>query len=156
MKLKLIDEDGEGPDEDQWDGYPAERAALLERLEGIDDVVVLSGDIHISAVGRVTDGAGAVPELTTPSLTSQNLDEKLGVGQRADEILAAEREFLAANDQFDWCEMASHGYVVVDLDRERLRAEWQHVDGVLERSSTESVAAVYEVERGSGAIRPAA
>ena len=25
LKLKLIDEDGEGPDEDQWDGYPAER-----------------------------------------------------------------------------------------------------------------------------------
>ena len=25
-KLKLIDDDGEGPDEDQWDGYPAERA----------------------------------------------------------------------------------------------------------------------------------
>ena len=26
LKLKLMDEDGEGPDEDQWDGYPAERA----------------------------------------------------------------------------------------------------------------------------------
>jgi phosphodiesterase/alkaline phosphatase D-like protein len=33
-QLKLIDEGGEGPDEDQWDGYPAERTALLERLAG--------------------------------------------------------------------------------------------------------------------------
>ena len=30
LKLKLIDEDGDGPDEDQWDGYPAERSRLLE------------------------------------------------------------------------------------------------------------------------------
>ena len=34
LKLKLIDEDGDGPDEDQWDGYPAERSRLLELLGG--------------------------------------------------------------------------------------------------------------------------
>ena len=33
-KLKLIDEDGEGPDEDQWDGYPAERRTVLELPRG--------------------------------------------------------------------------------------------------------------------------
>jgi alkaline phosphatase D len=32
LKLKLMDEDGEGPDEDQWDGYPAERDAVLEKF----------------------------------------------------------------------------------------------------------------------------
>ena len=31
LKLKLMDEDGEGPDEDQWDGYPAERDAGARR-----------------------------------------------------------------------------------------------------------------------------
>ena len=40
-RLKLIDEDGEGPDEDQWDGYPAERAVLLERFAGLENIVVL-------------------------------------------------------------------------------------------------------------------
>jgi len=40
-KLKLIDESGEGPDPDQWDGYPAERARLTGHLRdrAIDDVV---------------------------------------------------------------------------------------------------------------------
>ena len=58
-KLKLIDEDGEGPDHDQWDGYPAERAALTGHLRerGIEDVVFLSADIHVSVAAEVVDEA---------------------------------------------------------------------------------------------------
>ena len=66
LKLKLIDEDGDGPDEDQWDGYPAERSRLLELLRGIPDTVLLSGDLHVSIAGEVRDDDGAVAvELTT-------------------------------------------------------------------------------------------
>jgi alkaline phosphatase D len=149
LKLKLMDEDGEGPDEDQWDGYPAERAKLLAKLSQLDDVVVLSGDIHVSAAAEVHDDKGpVVPEFTTTSLTSQNLDEKLEVGQRDEEILASEREFLQALDHFRWVEMASHGYLVIDVDPERVRAEWQLVDGVLERGGGERRAATFEVRRG--------
>jgi phosphodiesterase/alkaline phosphatase D-like protein len=55
VKLKLIDEDGEGPDE-EWDGYPAERQALLERLSGLEDVIVLSADIHVSVASELSLG----------------------------------------------------------------------------------------------------
>ena len=151
LKLKLMDEDGEGPDEDQWDGYPAERAKLLAELRRLDDVVVLSGDIHVSAAAQLHDDEGPVAiELTTTSLTSQNLDEKLKVDQRDEEILASEREFLAALDHFHWVEMSSHGYVVVDVDRDRLRAAWHLVDGVLERLPGERLAAAFEIPRKSG------
>jgi alkaline phosphatase D len=154
LKLKLMDEDGEGPDEDQWDGYPAERSALIERMAALDDVVVLSADIHVSMASEIRDGVRddgptAAPELTSPSLTSQNLDEKLGVEQRAPVILDSEEAFTEALDHVHWCEMASHGYVVFDLDRERLRAEWWHVDGVLERLPGERCAQAFEVRRGS-------
>jgi alkaline phosphatase D len=149
LKLKLIDEDGEGPDEDQWDGYPAERRALLERLARLDDVAVLSADIHVSIAAELRlDGDGVAPELTAPSLTSQNLDEKLGVPARSEPILEAERAFVSAFDRVRWCDLASHGYVVVDLTPERLRAEWWHVDGVLERRDGERRAAVFELPRG--------
>jgi alkaline phosphatase D len=155
VKLKLIDEDGEGPDEDQWDGYPAERAALLERFATLDDVVVLSADIHISIAGRLEHaGEPVAVEITSPSLTSQNLDEKLGVEQRSEPILASERAFLDAFDTATWCEMASHGYVVCDVDRSRLRVEWWHVDGVLERLAGERLAAAFEVPRGEIALNP--
>jgi alkaline phosphatase D len=151
LKLKLIDEDGEGPDEDQWDGYPAERSVLLERFGTLDDVVLLSADIHVSLASEVAD-AGSPPaavEITSPSLTSQNLDEKLGVGPRDEVVLGSEEAIVAALNQIIWCELASHGYVVCDLDRERLRAEWWHVDGVLEPLPGERCAAAFEVPRGA-------
>ena len=91
-KLKLIDEDGEGPDQDQWDGYPAERARLTGHLRDreIEDVVFLSADIHVSVAAVVRDvptGQPVAVELTSPSLTSQNLDEKLGVAPRDPRIV---------------------------------------------------------------------
>jgi alkaline phosphatase D len=156
-KLKLIDEDGAGPDEDQWDGYPAERRALLERLQAVGDCAVLSADIHISVAAQLDlDGVMVAPEITAPSLTSQNLDEKLGVGQRAEIVLESERAFVEALDHVHWCEMASHGYCVVDASAQRLRAEWWHVDGVLERSRGEILAAAYEIEPGSPLLRAGA
>jgi alkaline phosphatase D len=149
LKLKLMDEDGEGPDEDQWDGYPAERARLLAALREVDDAVVLSGDIHVSVAGEVRDDVGTLAvELTTPSLTSQNLDEKLGVEQRSAEMKAAEAAFVDAFDHVHWCELASHGYVVIDVDPARVRAEWWLVDGVLERLPGERLGAAFEVPRG--------
>ena len=150
LKLKLVDEDGDGPDEDQWDGYPAERRALLERLAEPRDVVVLSADIHVSVASQLSrNGTPAAVEITAPSLTSQNLDEKLKLEPRDETIVASEKAFTEALDHVEWCEFSGHGYVVCDVDRERLRAEWWLVDGVLERLPGESMAAAYEVRRGS-------
>jgi alkaline phosphatase D len=149
VKLKLMDEDGEGPDEDQWDGYPAERHALIDSLEQLEDVVVLSADIHVSIAAEVRAGGRPVAvEITAPSLTSQNLDDKLGVPARSETILDAEREFVGALEHVGWCELASHGYVVVDLDPTRVRSEWWLLDGVLERLAGERCEAAFEVPRG--------
>jgi alkaline phosphatase D len=156
LKLKLMDEDGEGPDEDQWDGYPAERDALLEKFSTLDDVIVLSADIHVSIASQLArNGSPVAVEITAPSLTSQNLDEKLELDPRDESILAAEREFTDALDHVEWCEFSGHGYVVCDVDRDRLRAEWWLVEGVLERLPGESMAAAFEVRRGSPALKPA-
>ena len=154
--MKLIDEDGEGPDEDQWDGYPAERAALLERFAGLQDIVILSADIHVSVAAevRAESETPCAIEVTSPSLTSQNLDEKLGVTTaRAEEIVASERALERAFDHVRWCDLSAHGYVLVDVDPERLRAEWWHVDGVLERRPGERRAAAFEVPRGVAELR---
>jgi alkaline phosphatase D len=149
LKLKLMDEDGEGPDEDQWDGYPVERQALLELLGTLDDTVVLSADIHVSIAGDLRMGGRPVAiEITAPSLTSQNLDDKLAIGRRDERIRASEQALLDAFDNIQWCELASHGYVVVDLDPRRLRAEWWHLGSVREPSDAESLGAAFEVPRG--------
>ncbi len=48
-----------------------------------------------------------------------------------------------------WCELDSNGYVVVDVDRERLQAEWWFVDSVLEPSTHEELGGRWRVEHGS-------
>jgi alkaline phosphatase D len=155
LKLKLMDEDGEGADEDQWDGYPAERDVLLQKFASLDDVVVLSADIHVSVAARLArNGSPVAVEITAPSLTSQNLDEKLKVPARDELITSSERAFVEAFDDVEWCEFAGHGYVVCDIDRNRVRAEWWLVDGVLESLPGETRAAAYEVPRGSRELVP--
>jgi alkaline phosphatase D len=160
LKLKLIHAEGNDPDEDQWDGYPAEREMLVERMAAANgDAIVLSGDLHISMAGEVRSSANgseaAVVEFTTPSLTSQNLDDKLGLDARAPEIQAAEAAMTDALDGIEWCEFSSHGYVVVEIDQQKARAEWWHVDTVLEPSQHERMAAAYEVARGETKLREA-
>ena len=45
--------------------------------------------------------------------------------------------------------MDSHGYVTVDVDLTRVRAEWWHLDTILEPSTAETRSAVFEVARGT-------
>src|SRR3954452_23611913 len=101
------------------------------------------------------NGTSVAAEITATNLTSQNLDEKLKLDSRDETIHVSEREHSEALDHVEWCEFSGHGYVVCDVDRDRLRAEWWTVDGVLERLPGESMAAAYEVRRGSPALTSA-
>ena len=56
--------------------------------------------------------------------------------------------FMHHGADFDGSEV-----VLVDLDPERLRAEWWHVDGVLEPTPGEHRAAAFEVPRGASELR---
>jgi phosphodiesterase/alkaline phosphatase D-like protein len=139
-----------------FNAYPAEHEPLLRTFERLDDVVVLSADIHVSVASQLSrNGSPVAVEITAPSLTSQNLDEKLQVDPRDEVIVASERVLTDALDHVAWCELSGHGYVVCDVDRERLRAEWWIVDGVLEPLAGESMAAAYEVRRGAPELVPA-
>jgi alkaline phosphatase D len=156
-KVKLLESDGDGPDWDQWDGYPAERTAVLELLSRVPDTVVLSGDVHVSlAVEMDLDGDDGTPdavEFVTPSLTSQNLDDKMGWARHTDSV-AIEQAIVAALPHWRWCDLDSHGYVIVDVDTSRIRAEWWHLDTVLERSDGEELGAAFVVERGVAGLLP--
>jgi alkaline phosphatase D len=59
---------------DQWDGYPASRARILEHLErtGRTNTVVLTGDIHLAGLGELVGPSGQVvaTELVGTSISS--------------------------------------------------------------------------------------
>ena len=160
LKLKLIEPNGRGPDPDQWDGYPDEREAILRALESPeDDAVVLSGDVHVGLalelkVDPSDEAAEPVAcELVTSSLTSQNVDDKMGWPPRTRSI-PFEEGLVREVPHVKWCEFDSHGYVVVDVDRERLRGEWWFVDTVLERTDGETLGSAWEVRRGEPRLVP--
>jgi alkaline phosphatase D len=138
--LKLMHRVEDACDEDQWDGYPAERAQILRRMAETGHALVLAGDLHVAmAVEHAhPDGGGPVAvEVVTPSVTSQNLDEKVGWTPRGNAALAIEAELVAALFGWRWCELESHGYTVVDLTAQRASIEWWFVDTVLERCAGE-------------------
>lgn len=159
VKVKLIDSDGNGPDYDQWDGYPAERARLLGflREQAIQNVVVLSGDIHLAMAIELKQNAGdedepaVAVEFVNPSLTSQNLDEKMGWQPRTGS-LEIEKILMQALPYIKWCDMDSHGYNVVEVTKEHVRVQWWMVDTVLERTETETCGATWQVKQGSNRL----
>lgn len=160
VKVKLLEPEGRGPDFDQWDGYPAERETVLGFLRDrhIRDVVVLSGDVHVSIALEMDEqgdeGEPLAVELVTPSLTSQNLDDKMGWGLRTTSV-EIERQIVEALAHWKWCELDSHGYTIIDVTPERLRADWWFVDSVLERHDREVNGAAWMVERGRPRLLPA-
>jgi alkaline phosphatase D len=145
--LKLNGKDG-GPDIDQWDGYPVERALLLEHLRD-RDAVVLSGDVHVALAIELDQKR--TPEFVTASLTSQNLDDKTGWGYRTTS-LQVEKDLEASLNDILWSDLDDHGYMVVDVTPERVQVEHWFVDTVLKRTKGEHLAARWEVRPGSGRI----
>lgn len=120
---------------DAWEGFPAQRARVLGAIAGSGPTVLaLAGDSHASwatelaldpfspAYDPVTgDGAIGV-ELGVPGISSPNLDPAAAPAEEA--------RILAASPHTRYTEQSSRGFLVLDLDRERARAERFFVDGV--------------------------
>ncbi|QYG92731.1 hypothetical protein HC251_10015 [Iamia sp. SCSIO 61187] len=112
---------------DQWDGYRAERDKLVEMLDRRGGgTVVLSADIHSSWVfdGPFTSDLRPVAgELTGSAISSTTMGGNLG------KAAAALAEKVANGMQHvRWVDLDEYGFVVVELDRERLIGEMWAVD----------------------------
>ena len=152
VKVKLIDSDGSGPDYDQWDGYPVEREEVLARIGGAGprNVVVLSGDVHVGMAIELAvhpDDEPVAVEFVNTSLTSQNLDDKLGWEPLTQSVPLAEA-YVAGMDHIHWVDFDSHGYNLIEVTPERVVAEWWAVDTVLRRTGVERRVAIWSVRHG--------
>ena len=153
--LKLASADGVGPDPDHWGGYPIERSAILQQMrEPHGNLVVLSGDVHVSIaieLHEIDATPGQEPfavEFVTPSITSMNIDDKKGWPRRDPRSIEMERAAVDTVPHWKWCEFDSNGYVIVDIDRDRVLGEWWAVDTVLKPSTNEERIASWKVEHG--------
>jgi alkaline phosphatase D len=140
------------PYNDAWHGYPGARARVLDHIEAeaIADVVVLSGDIHSSWALEVArdpwssearEREPILVELVTPAVSSPGPVPPA----RADELAL---EFASRHPHLRWVELHSRGYVILDIDRARIQAEWWFMDTVAERRADQRLAQTWLVERG--------
>ncbi len=150
---------GVGVNGGQWDGYPHERARLFDlwTTAGARNVVVLSGDLHSSWASElaVDPEAPSPPvgiEFVAPSVTSRSFAEEVGPSFPGKGTLLR-RLVAGQNPHFRFFDLEGHGYVVVDLTRERLEAEFWHVPTVAERRNGEQMVAAAVVHDGETRLR---
>ena len=155
LKTKLIASDGDGPDYDQWDGYPAERKLLFEMFRKRQgSTVVLSGDIHVGMVCALEenpfDGQNNVlaVEFINSSVTSQNLDDKMKWGYRT-KSPDYEQGITRELPHVKWCDLDTHGFNLVEVTPERIQVEYWGVDTVLQRTQKVFRTSTWTVEHGT-------
>ncbi len=154
---------------DQWDGYQPARDRIYDVLKGgngqqpVDNVVVLTGDIHSSWAADLTQdpnnavvanggydpvtGAGSLAvEFVGTSVSSPGIDTDTN-GQ----IAAAIR---ASNPHFKYINLVKRGYMLMDVTPERAVAEWWHLDTVASPSNIETFAMAFETRFGENRLQP--
>lgn len=134
---------------DQWDGYPASRAHVIEHLEqnNIDNTIILTGDIHSSWAMDITknpfdslqynpqSGYGSVAvEFVTPAVTSPALENKTEAEQTA-------MYLMSSSPHMKYVDLFHRGYVLLDIDHERTQAEWYHAETIVEPNNTNQLLA---------------
>ena len=163
----LYPPDGVPYNVDQWDGYQADRRSLLSHiaLNGIDNVVFVTGDIHSSWACDLPLDPGTYPadpsvavELVGTSVTSDNLDELLienGLDARAarEASIGIEEGVKSMNRHIKLLEFRSHGYAVLDITSARLRMDWYLLSDRVDPAATAARGFSAEVLAGSNAVR---
>lgn len=142
---------------DQWDGYQAERSRIFAHLadQGIDNLVILTGDIHTSwAMDLSPDpnnpisynpltGAGSLGvEYVCTSVTSPGLDQ----------LAPVQDAIRLVNPHMKYIDLAQKGYMVFDLTAERMLGEFWYVSTIAERGGSESFATAYPVAAGANRL----
>ncbi|MFL5797341.1 MAG: alkaline phosphatase D family protein [Actinomycetota bacterium] len=161
-ELGVLTPRDQGPEPDQWDGYPAERRRLIHDITDHDvrDVVFLSGDVHSSWACDLKLGShdpeerSVAVEFCTTSATSENLDEEAGWEPRTRSV-PIEREIVEDNPHIAFCELDSHGFLLVDVTPERVQADWQYVDTVRRPSRSIRCGGSWMVRRGQHRLEEA-
>jgi alkaline phosphatase D len=130
---------------DQWDGFRSERRALLEACAGVDNLVVLSGDLHgFYAAELYADfDAGGEPiavEFATSAISAPTVEVQLtevvaqspfldafGLGALIPEF---DSNLLATNPHIRHAESRRNGIAIIDVSATEVRATFVEVDDV--------------------------
>lgn len=135
---------------DAWDGYAAERDALLQHATDLGSrLVVLAGDTHNAWASqlRTVEGSVAGVEFAAPSVTSPGLEAVLGAGPA--DVFAPLMGVLV--DDLVYADFQHRGFLTVHFSSDDVQASWTYVSDVLQPDYqlNDSVARTLRVDRES-------
>lgn len=157
MMGQLLGTDGNPFNTDQWDGYLASRGRLLQHLGAgsIQNVAVLTGDIHSSWGNEITANpflpsgyTSQAVEFVTPAITSPGIDDRAQAN-------ALQAQIGATHPHVKYVELFRRGYLLLDIDRDRIQGEWYHVRTITERAAQEELGRVLASAAGEAKLASA-
>jgi alkaline phosphatase D len=142
----------------QWDGYQAERRDLIDHVHGngVEDVMVISGDAHFWTTAEIPldwdDPASpyVLTEFGGSSISSANAGEQADLP--GNDLI---RPVVSAANPLHlrYIEVTTHGYGLIELTPSGASVSYRSPATVTQPTSTTSVLARFEVDRGSARVR---
>jgi alkaline phosphatase D len=154
---------------DQWDGYEPSRNRVYAALASdgahapVNNVAVLTGDIHSSWAADLT------PDPYNPDPLSGGYDKNTGQGSRAVEFVGTSVSspgidsdtngqiagaIRAYNPHLKYVQLTQRGYMLIDVNPQRLVGEWWYVDTVASPSTNQRFAVAFQVNDGANHLTP--
>jgi alkaline phosphatase D len=145
---------------DQWDGYAAERAELIDFLgeRDVRDVSFITGDIHTFFAGGVTrtgrsglpgDGPARATEFVGGAITSEGI---LPPSVEDPGGLTLEGAVTVNNPHIQYSNFREKGYAVAECTAEELRVRFRAARTIAEDTSDVFDLARFRVARGTTEI----
>ena len=141
----------------QWDGFPEERKSLIQALidAGLEDVIVISGDLHTFLAGQVTttgrmDGQTGALEFSGGAISSFGLFNLLPDERELANSFRAKA--LTENLHWSFADLLTRGYAVLEAQASALFVTFRGVHTTFEPSSAAFDVAKFRVAKGKKAI----
>ncbi len=155
---------------DQWDGYQPARDRVYGFIKGdathaaVDNVVVLTGDIHSSWAADLSQ------DPNNPNLATGGYQPATGAGSCAVEFVGTSVSSPGLNDptgntaaflrsvnpHFKFIDLNQRGYMLLDVTRDRVVCEFWFVDTVASISNVQTFGVAFEVQQGTNRLQPSA
>ncbi len=137
--------------DDQWDGYDYERTRLYDSitLNGIDNIIVLTGDIHTSWVN----------DIPLSNYDASNCTGSVGVEYVVTSVTSPGLGFLGSvaggtislfNPHIQYTNLSEHGYMILDVSKDKVTGNYYYmnsVDAVLSGEYFEDAYSVLDGEK---------
>lgn len=154
---------------DQWDGFLTERRRILEAASGVDNFVVLSGDLHGFYAANLhtdfdrADGPAGV-EFTVAGISSISLYEQVDAIVKGQPLLSGtslkdivplfDSNLMEASPHFLHADSKGYGAAIARFDADGLDVEFIGVTGVTQAEWNGEVGSLkFRVEAGSQEIK---